>query len=198
MKIDLSVIAPCYNEEKNVRELVRRVLGTFARGNITGEIVLVDDGSSDSTAEVLRELAQAHPEVRPVFHETNKGIAAGWASGLTASRGYYTCLIDSDLQYVPEDILRLYREILHSHADMVQGIRSEIGLKPDLRYYYSRFLNFLLNVLFKMRARDNKSGFVLCRRESPWPPWPRATPCGKWKRSSNRGGAAFPSSTDFR
>lgn len=164
MKIDLSVIAPCYNEVKNVRELVRRVLGTFARGRIVGEIVLVDDGSLDGTGDLLRELAGAHPEVRPVFHEKNKGIAAAWESGLQASRGDYTCLIDSDLQYVPEDILRLYREILYSHADVIQGIRSEIGLRPDMRYYYSRFLNSLLNLLFRMRARDNKSGFVLCRR----------------------------------
>jgi len=164
VKIQLSVIAPCYNEVKNVRELVRRVLGTFAKGAIEGEIVLVDDGSNDGTGDLLRELAQAHPQVCPVFHEKNKGIAAAWESGLQASRGYHTCLIDSDLQYVPEDILRLYREILYSHADVVQGVRSEIGLRPDLRYYYSRFLNFLLNVFFRMRARDNKSGFVLCRR----------------------------------
>jgi phenylacetate-CoA ligase len=165
VKTQLSVIAPCYNEVKNVRELVRRVLGTFAKGGLEGEIVLVDDGSADGTGDLLRELAQTHPEVQPVFHEKNKGIAAAWATGLEASKGYYACLIDSDLQYVPEDILRLYREILYTHADVIQGIRSEIGLRPDLRYYYSRFLNFLLNVSFGMRARDNKSGFVLCRRD---------------------------------
>lgn len=165
MKVQLSVIAPCYNEVKNVRELVRRVLGVFEKGQLTGEIVLVDDGSNDGTPDLLREIAKEHPEVRPVFHEKNKGIAAGWATGLAASQGYYTCLIDSDLQYIPEDILRLYREILHSHADVVQGIRSEIGVEKDLRYRYSRFLNGLLNFMFDMRARDNKSGFVLCRRE---------------------------------
>ena len=164
MKIQLSVIAPCYNEVKNVRELVRRILATFDRGNITGEIVLVDDGSSDGTDDLLRELAREHPNVVTAIHPTNKGIAAAWESGLRASQGYYTCLIDSDLQYIPEDILRLYREILYSHADVIQGIRSEIGLRPDVRYYYSRFLNALLNCLFRMRARDNKSGFILCRR----------------------------------
>ncbi len=164
MKVSLSVVAPCFNEEKNVRELVRRILATFARGGIEGEIVLVDDGSTDGTSQQLQELEQAHESVRPVFHHKNCGIAEAWKTGLEASRGDYVCLIDSDLQYLPEDILRLYKEILYSHADLVQGVRSEIGLKPDLRFYYSRILNSILNGLFKMRSRDNKSGFVLCRR----------------------------------
>ncbi len=165
MKCQLSVIAPCYNEEKNIRELVRRVTSTFDKGNILGEIVLVDDGSTDGTGDLLREIAQTHSNIRTVFHQNNKGIAVAWESGLQTSSGYYTCLIDSDLQYVPEDILRLYREILYSHSDVIQGIRSEIGLQPDVRFYYSRFLNFLLNFLFGMNSRDNKSGFVLSRRE---------------------------------
>lgn len=164
VKIQLSVIAPCYNEVKNVRELARRILATLERGKIEGELILVDDGSSDGTGNLLRELAAEFSNIHPVFHSQNKGIAAAWESGLYASRGYYTCLIDSDLQYLPEDILRLYRESLYSRADVVQGIRSEIGLRPDLRYYYSRFLNRMLNFLFGMRARDNKSGFILCRR----------------------------------
>ena len=165
MKYQLSVIAPCYNEVKNIRELVRRLLGTFIKGGIEGEVILVDDGSTDGTPDLIHELAKSYRNVRGVFHDKNKGIACAWESGLHASVGYYTCLIDSDLQYVPEDILRLYREILYSNVDLVQGIRSEIGLQADLRFYYSRLLNLVLNVMFGMNARDNKSGFVLCRSD---------------------------------
>ncbi len=92
-------------------------------------------------------------------------MEAGWNSGLENSDGEFVCLIDADLQYVPEDVWRLYREMLHSGSDLVQGFRSTIGRLRDGRYVLSIGLNFLLNSCFGMRQRDNKSGFVICRRE---------------------------------
>jgi len=163
---DLSVISPCLNESRNIVELTERLQAVFAKEHIKGEIVLVDDGSADDTGHIITEMTRRFPNVRKVTHSNNLGIEKGWRSGLKAASGVYVCLIDSDLQNLPEDVGRLYKEILFSHVDVVQGWRNHIGRLQDsfLRHWASRGLNSLLNFLFGMALRDNKSGFVLCRK----------------------------------
>ena len=165
MRRQLSVVAPCFNEALNLPELVERLNRTFERKRIDGEIVLVNDGSRDDTGAVVDALAREHANVVAVHHEVNRGIEAGWRSGLQAARGIYVCFIDADLQHLPEDVYRLLREIQHSHVDLVQGYRSSVGRLRNSRYILSKGLNFLLNSLFGMQLRDNKCGFVLSRKE---------------------------------
>jgi phenylacetate-CoA ligase len=165
MIYELSVIAPCFNEEGNLRELVNRLRTAFATRNIAGEIVLVDDGSQDGTGVLVDQLASEYPNIIAVHHDTNRGIVAGWRSGLEASHGDLVCLIDADLQNLPEDVCRLYREIRVSGADIVQGYRSSIGRLRDSRYLLSKTLNAILNTCFGMCLRDNKSGFLICRHD---------------------------------
>jgi phenylacetate-CoA ligase len=162
---ELSVIAPCLNEAHNLPELVERLQKAFSKEHIKGEIVLVNDGSQDNTGPVITALASQYPNLKPCHHEKNQGVVAAWKTGLTASHGEYICLIDADLQYLPEDVRRLYREIKYTHADMVQGYRSSIGLLRDSQLLLSKGFNFILNTAFGMHQKDNKSGFVLCRRE---------------------------------
>jgi len=162
---ELSVIAPCYNEEGNLRELMNRLRTAFETKNIVGEVVLVDDGSKDGTGALVDQLAQEYPNVVAVHHDPNRGIVAGWRSGLEASHGDLACLIDADLQNLPEDVCRLYRELRVSGADVVQGFRSSVGRLRDSRYLISKTLNAILNTCFGMRLRDNKSGFIICRRD---------------------------------
>jgi phenylacetate-CoA ligase len=164
--IDLSVIAPCFNEEGNIPQLVSRLLSVFERRSIDGEIVLVDDGSMDGTGPMIDALASRHPCVMAVHHPKNRGLAAAWDTGLEHARGAYVCFIDADLQNPPEEVWRLYREITQSRADVVQGVRSAIGRLKDSRYVASRVLNVMLNVAFGMSATDNKSGFVMALRET--------------------------------
>jgi phenylacetate-CoA ligase len=163
---DLTVVAPCFNEARNLTELVLRLNRIFEKKRVKGEIVLVNDGSRDETGSVVDGLAARYPNVIAVHHAQNQGIEAGWRSGVERARGECVCFIDADLQYLPEDVWRLYREIQLTHADLVQGHRSTIGRLRDSRYLLSRGLNVLLNVLFGMSARDNKSGFVVGLRET--------------------------------
>ncbi|HEY8156246.1 MAG TPA: glycosyltransferase [Myxococcota bacterium] len=165
MKLLLSVVAPCYNEAQNLPELVERLNRTFQRKHISGEIMLVNDGSRDATGSVIDELARRNPNVVGVHHPVNRGIEAAWRSGLQAARGVYVCFIDADLQHLPEDVYRLLREIQLSNADLVQGYRSSVGRLKNSRYILSKGLNFILNVLFGMNMRDNKCGFVIARKE---------------------------------
>ncbi|MFW5739200.1 MAG: glycosyltransferase [Myxococcota bacterium] len=164
--LTISVIAPCYNEEFNIPALVERVLTVLDRGKLDGELVLVDDGSGDGTRRVIERYAEQHPgRVVGRFHARNAGIAAAWKTGAAAARGKYVCVIDADLQYQPEDILRLHRTLIESSVDVVQGGRSAVGREKDTRFHLSRGLNRILNTAFDMDLHDNKSGFVICERE---------------------------------
>lgn len=160
---ELSVIAPCFNEEPNVHVLVERMLAVFAALPVDAELILVDDGSRDATWEKIQEQQAAHDRVRGFKHETNKGIVGGWKTGLEGSTAPLICLIDSDLQNRPEDIPRLYEAFVRDSPDLVQAVRHPKVNKN--RIAFSKGLNVLLNVTFGMQLRDNKSGFVLCKRE---------------------------------
>jgi phenylacetate-CoA ligase len=163
--MELSVIVPCLNEEANVPELVARIGAVLDVGKLEGELVLIDDGSTDGTWAAIEDEMRKHPFVVGKKHPENRGIAAGWKTGVAAARGRFVCILDADLQYQPEDILRLKREMDVSNVDIVQGWRSPVGRDKGPRFYYSRGLNAMLNAAFGMSLKDNKSGFVLCARE---------------------------------
>ncbi|MCU1283082.1 MAG: hypothetical protein JWM53_6628, partial [bacterium] len=148
--MELSVIVPCLNEEANVPELVSRLGDVFKVGGVDGELILVDDGSTDGTWAAIEAAGREHPFVVGRRHAENKGISAGWKTGVAAARGRLVAILDADLQYQPEDILRLRREMEVSNVDIVQGWRSPVGRDKGPRYYYSRGLNAMLNAAFGM------------------------------------------------
>ncbi len=160
----LSVIAPCLNEEENIDTLVTRTLETFNRHHLSGELVLIDDGSTDCTWDKITKQMSDDCRVRGVRHKENRGMELAWKSGLSKSRGKLVCLIDADLQNQPEDIAQLLSAYEIAGKDLIQAIRCPVsGLRRW--QFFSRGLNLLLNMAFNMRSRDNKSGFILCSRE---------------------------------
>jgi phenylacetate-CoA ligase len=163
---DISVVGSAYNEGKNIVELVERLQNVFNKKRFSGQIVLVDDASVDDTGKLMDDIASKYPNVAILHNEHNKGIAKSWAIGINAAEGRYVCLMDTDLQNLPEDVYNLYQEIKFSNADLVQGWRNHIGrTKHSAQYFLSRGLNAVLNLLFGMHQRDNKSGFVMARKE---------------------------------
>src|SRR6185436_10709229 len=86
---DLSVVAPCYNEMENAKALTERLQHVFAKRKLRGEVVLVNDGSRDSTGAVIDALAAQYDNVVPVHHPVNRGIAAAWQTGVERSSGTY-------------------------------------------------------------------------------------------------------------
>ncbi len=162
--VELSVIAPCFNEEHNVETLVRRTLSTFQAMGIRGELVLIDDGSRDRTWECITAAMKAHPEVRGVRHVKNRGIEGGWSSGLENATADTICLIDSDLQNRPEDIQRLWDVYKRESVDIVQAVRHPEGLE-NRRLVFSSTLNTMLNLSFGTHLRDSKSGFIICHKD---------------------------------
>jgi len=162
--LTVSVIAPCLNEEGNIDALVKRTLATFDEMRTVAELVLVDDSSTDNTWSMIEAHAKKDERIRGVKHSQNGGITAAWKNGLEVCEGHLICLIDADLQNRPEDIPLLYKAYLREVPDMVQAVRHATGSIRN-RQFLSRGLNRLLNVSFGMNLSDNKSGFILTRRD---------------------------------
>jgi phenylacetate-CoA ligase len=163
--IEISIIVPCYNEEGNILRLCKRVAETASSLGVAFEMIYIDDGSTDATADAIRKAQEAYPFVVGVYKRANEGIAAAWHAGYAVSRGRYVVTIDADLQYRPEDIAELYKKIKEGQADLVQGRRLNLIDQGLLRWILSVGLSFLLNVTFHTRLKDNKSGFIMYRRE---------------------------------
>ena len=165
-KIELSVVVPCFNEAENLAALVSRTQAALAELPIAWELILVDDGSGDRTREKILAAEKADSRVRGAFHQENLGIVAGWNTGLEKSRGDFVITIDADLQYRPEDVPRLWQVMAETRADLVQGWRTPTAADDPARQRGSQLFSRLLNFLFAMKLKDNKSGFILYRREA--------------------------------
>lgn len=163
----LSLVVPCLNEEGNIRDLVDRFLRCASERELNVEVVLVDDGSTDSTWSVMNSLlSERGSSVVLVRHSTNRGIPHGWLSGMQHASGQAVCLIDADLQNPPEVVFDLYDRFTMGDCDIVRGVRVPVAKNARTRIVMSKTLNALLNAVFAMRSRDNKSGFVLASHQT--------------------------------
>jgi glycosyltransferase involved in cell wall biosynthesis/phospholipid N-methyltransferase len=121
--LKLSVVIPVYNERFLVRELVERVLAVSIPEIREMEVVVVNDGSRDGTAEVLRQLAAEHPDRIRLFEQENQGKGAAIRKGIAETTGDLILFQDADLEYDPNDYRRLVRPFLEDGADVVYGSR---------------------------------------------------------------------------
>jgi glycosyltransferase involved in cell wall biosynthesis len=142
--VDLSIIAPVYNELENLRPLVDELLETFSSTDQTVEILLVNDGSSDGSGEKIAELTRKHPGVRGIHLKQNRGQTAAFDAGFKAARGRWVVTLDADLQNDPRDIPTLLEAL--EEYDAAVGYRSR---REDswLRRVSSRLANAVRNRL---------------------------------------------------
>jgi len=149
----LTVIMPVYNE----RDTVLEILGLVQAVELDKEIILVDDGSSDGTAELLKSAAAGLPGVRLMFHRVNQGKGAAIRTGLTQARGRFTIIQDADLEYDPRDYPRLLAPLLEGRSRVVYGSRilGSAQKRSYTRYYWGgRFLSWLTNLLYGSTITD--------------------------------------------
>ena len=119
----ITVAMPAFNEARNVEDVVRGVLASFKETGLTHEVLIVDDGSTDGTADVADRLAAESSAVRVVHHERNRGLGAAWRTCIAASRGEWVFVQPADGQ-VPPSTARHYYES-KGDADVVIGVREQ-------------------------------------------------------------------------
>ncbi len=154
-----SIVIPTYNEEQSIGEVLESIIQVMAQSDVTSEIIVVDDGSEDKTAEIA-----GHKGVRLIQHSLNKGYGAALKTGIRHARYDIIVTIDADGTYCSQDIPRLLTEIAHS--DMVVGAR--IGKEarvPALRRPAKWLLTQLANYLTGTRIPDLNSGLRAFRKE---------------------------------
>ncbi len=153
---------PAYNEEPNLPGMIADVVEVMRTRTTDFEIVVTNDGSKDRTGDVLRQLTQQYPQLRPIDHPVNQGYGAAVYTAITHASKELIFFTDSDRQFRLEEIDRLLPHI--SEADMVVGYRAP-RRDPPLRVFFGKGWSGLVTVLFGYTARDIDCAFKLFRRQ---------------------------------
>ncbi|MCF7844219.1 MAG: glycosyltransferase family 2 protein [Kiritimatiellales bacterium] len=156
----LSLIIPVYNEEGSIEDIVRR---SSAILNDDDEIIIVNDGSTDRTAEIISNLDI--PKIKIIQHEKNIGNGASIVTGLNNSQGEWIATIDADNTYSPEDIPILFDAVKQENADMVTGLRETLMHGPLLHTKARSFLKKMSEVVSHSKIADINSGLRIMKRE---------------------------------
>ena len=162
----LSVVVPIYNERDTVRTILSRVLATPHEK----EVILVDDGSTDGTRQVLAEIeAEKIANVRVIYHEVNQGKGGALRTGFAAVTGDIVLIQDADLEYTPDDYPALLKPILDGKADVVFGSRFLGGgaHRCHLFWHYvvNKGLTTFSNMLTNLNLTDMETCYKVFRRE---------------------------------
>jgi glycosyltransferase involved in cell wall biosynthesis len=166
----LSVVIPAYNERKSIRDCLARV----AASPVPKEIIIVDDGSTDGTRDILRELQAVGAEAgerdfHVILHERNQGKGAALRTGFAAATGDVVLVQDADLEYDPADWPQLLAPLVDGRADVVYGSRF-LGGPARTHLFWHRVGNWALtlasNMVTNLNLSDMETGYKAIRRAS--------------------------------
>ncbi len=164
-RLSLSLVLPCFNEEPNLRTTIADAQEWFALNDVDGEIIAVNDGSSDGSKQLLEQLRSEVPNLRVVEHDKNRGYGAAIRSGCDQATKQWIAFMDADGQFKARDFERLLP--LTDEADYVTGIRAKRADTVQ-RWLNSRMYNLLVQVLLGVHPSDINCGMKIFRR-AIWP-----------------------------
>jgi dolichol-phosphate mannosyltransferase len=166
--VKLSIIIPCYNEERTLSECVDRVLA-IQDETLTLELIIVDDCSKDKSLEIARGLVERSPQLLLLQHEVNKGKGAALRTGIARATGDFVAIQDADLEYDPMDLKKLLVPLRSGDADVVLGSRFLSSEFRRVLYFWhsvaNSFLTTLSNMLTDLNLTDMETCYKVFRRE---------------------------------
>lgn len=162
----LSIVMPCYNEKATIETILDEVFEVDL-GTTKKEIIIVDDGSTDGTRDILKKLSHKNKNITLIFQKVNQGKGAALKKGILASTGDVVIVQDADLEYDPQEYPRLLYPIERGHADVVYGSRF-IGGEPHRIIYYrnqvaNKFLTMLSNIFTGLNLTDMETCYKTFR-----------------------------------
>jgi glycosyltransferase involved in cell wall biosynthesis len=162
----ISVVIPAYNEEATLATIVRKLIDAVP-GLL--EIIVVDDCSTDHTAQIAEDLAQSHHEVQVAHHPRNLGKTAALRTGFALTHGEIVIVQDADLEYDPVEIWEVAEPIIDGRADVVFGSRFLVRKAARVLYFKhylaNKFLTFASNLLTNLNMTDIETGYKAFRGE---------------------------------
>lgn len=169
MSEKLSVIIPCFNEENLIGLLLEKVVNTLINYNMEKEIIVVNDGSTDNTTEMLLTFKVAYPALQIIHQPKNMGKGAAIRTALAKVTGDIIIIQDADLEYDPKDYNLMLQPIVDGFADVVYGSRfTGNGPHRVLFFFHSignKFLTFFSNLFTDLNLTDMETGYKMFRTE---------------------------------
>ena len=163
-RVDISVVVPLYNEAESLPELVEWIDRVAVENALSYEIVMIDDGSSDDSWEVIEDLKSRYAAVRAIGFARNYGKSAALYCGFEAARGEVVFTMDADLQDSPDEIPRLRRMILDGGYDLVSGWKRKRH-DPAGKRWPSKFFNLTARIVSGIKLHDFNCGLKAYRRK---------------------------------
>ncbi len=158
----ISVFFPAFNDAATISSMVMSALLTAQKITQDFEIIVVNDGSKDATAEMLTELQRVYPQVRVITHPQNRGYGTALRSGFTSATKDWIFYTDGDAQYDPRELIKLV-QALGPDTDVVNGYKIERS-DPLHRIVIGRLYHHIVRILFGFRLRDVDCDYRLIRR----------------------------------
>ena len=163
--MDISVIVPLYNEEESLPELHDWIARVMKANGFSYEVVFVDDGSSDNSWQIVKELASASPHVKGIRFRRNYGKAAALNEGFKICQGDVVITMDADLQDSPDEIPGLRNMLLDNNLDIVSGWKKKRYDSKLTKNLPSKLYNWTTRKLFKTKLHDMNCGLKAYRNE---------------------------------
>ena len=163
-KLDISVVVPLYNEEESLPELVAWIDRVAKAHSLTYEVIMVDDGSTDGSWDVVERLAKEYSTVRGISFVRNYGKSAALYCGFEMAEGEVVITMDADLQDSPDEIPELRRMILEDGLDLVSGWKRK-RYDPIGKRWPSKFFNLTARIMSGIKLHDFNCGLKAYRRK---------------------------------
>lgn len=160
--MNITVFFPCYNEQENIKTTVEKAVETLERLADKYEVLIIDDGSTDSTNRICTELVRNNKNIRLIRHPSNLGYGAALSTGVKNSRFEVVCFTDSDGQFDIKEIERFLP--LLEKAPFVIGNRLKRS-DPLHRRLNSALFRYLVRLIFRLKVKDMNCGFKVFKKE---------------------------------